>query len=254
MKELSNEQTERYARHLILDQIDDEGQAKLMNATIVLIGAGGIGSPALLYLAAAGVGNIRLIDDDVVDLSNLQRQVLFSGSDISSAKVSAAKNRVTDLNPDVCLNAIQQRIVPENAVELLSQATLVIDGSDTYETRKLVADTCCKLQIPLVSASATQFDGQLAVFRPWIPERPCYTCLFPTAPRGRASCAEVGVFSPLVGMMGTMAAGEALKLVLDLRVNDQQLLLVDGLDLSFTPIRSRKNSDCSVCGNLDEES
>lgn len=246
-EELQDIQIERYARHLILDEIGEEGQQKLLGSKILVIGAGGIGSPALLYLAAAGVGTIHIVDDDEVDTSNLQRQVLFRQTDVGRSKASSAARTLTNLNPDPCLQIHTLRIDEANAETLLLSMDLVVDGSDNFETRALVSRVCTKLKIPLVSAAASRFDGQLAVFRPWLPERPCYACLFPEAPRGQQSCADTGIFGPAVGIAGTLAASEALKILLELPVDDQKLLLVDCLDMRFSSIKTLKRSDCDIC-------
>ena len=245
--ELSDQQVERYARHLILDQIDELGQQKILSAKVLVIGAGGIGSPTLLYLTAAGVGEIHIVDMDTVDLSNLQRQVIFQTHDLNKPKVNAAVESLCKLNAEPKLVPHQIRIDETNAASLISDMTLVIDGSDTYETRQLVARFCLFNKVPLVSSAATQFEGQLAIFRPWLENRPCYECLFPVPPRSRMSCAEAGVFGPLLGIMGTIAANESLKLILNIPVNDQQLLLVNGLDLQFTSLKAQKRKSCVTC-------
>ena len=198
---------DRYARHIVLKEIGGAGQMRLMSAHVTIIGAGGIGCPAIQYLAGAGVGTIRVIDDDAVDLSNLQRQALFGSEDIGTPKAEAAMQAVARLNPHVKLIPIVQRLDADNAETLLRHSDVILDGCDNFATRLIVSDMATRLQIPLVSAAVGQFEGQLGVFRGWETGRPCYRCMVGDDPaRADASCADQGVLGALTGVMGSLAA------------------------------------------------
>jgi adenylyltransferase/sulfurtransferase len=247
---LSDAQLDRYARHIILKEIGGDGQRRLLGATVALIGAGGIGAPAIQYLAAAGVGRLRIIDDDRVALSNLQRQVLFGSDDVGLPKVSAAAAAVSRLNPDVHVEAKAVRLDAENASELMAGADAVIDGSDNFATRLLVADLSLALRVPLVSAAVGSFDGQLGVFRGWERDKPCYRCLVGNDPeRPGTSCADEGVVGALTGMMGSLAALEAIRVIVPFGADPAgQLLLVDALSFRFRAIRVPKDPACRCAG------
>ena len=206
---LSDEELDRYARHLVLRQVGGPGQAKIRAAKVLIVGAGGLGSPAALYLAAAGVGTLGLVDDDHVSLSNLQRQILFKTADVGAAKTEAAARALAALNPGVKRVPHPVRLGPQNAASLIAGYDLVLDGCDNFETRFLVNDTCFALGKTLVSAAVTEFEGQLATFK----GRPCYRCLFPEAPPPGAvpNCSETGVIGAAAGVMGSLAALEVLK-------------------------------------------
>ncbi len=240
---------ERYARHIVLREIGGPGQAKLRRATVAVIGAGGPGAPALLYLAAAGIGRIRLIDDDVVSLSNLQRQVIFGGDVIGQAKVAAAAERLQKLNDGVALEPIESRLSPDNAAELLRGADIILDGSDSFETRRAVNAAAVRLETPLVSGAIGQWDGQISLFHP-AAGTPCYACLFPTDPPSdlAPSCAEAGVVGALAGMIGSAMALEAVKHITGAgRTLAGRLMLVDALDMESRVISIARQQDCAVC-------
>ena len=246
---MNDAQLDRYARHIILKEIGGTGQQRLLGANVVLIGAGGIGAPAIQYLAAAGVGRLSAIDDDAVALSNLQRQVLFATDDVGRPKVEAAKDAVARLNPDVAFAPRAIRLNADNAAELLIGADVVIDGSDNFATRLAVADAALRLRIPLVSAAVGQFDGQLAVFRGWEAGRPCYRCLVGGDPdRPDISCADQGVLGALTGMLGSLAGIEAIRAIVPVGAAPAgTLLLVDALNFRFRTLRLPKDPGCG-CG------
>jgi adenylyltransferase/sulfurtransferase len=246
---VNDEQLDRYARHIILKEIGGAGQQRLLDAHVALVGAGGIGAPAIQYLAAAGVGRLTLIDDDHVSLSNLQRQVLFATDDIGQPKVEAAEVAVALLNPDVRITGRQLRLTAGNAADLLTGADVVIDGSDNFATRLAVADAARAAHIPLVSAAVGQFDGQLAVFRGWEADKPCYRCLVGHDPdRPDISCADQGVLGALTGMLGSLAAIEAIRAIVPFGADPAgSLLLVDALNFRFRTIGLPKDPGCG-CG------
>ena len=247
---LSDEQLHRYARHIVLKEIGGAGQARLLAGHVAVIGAGGIGSPAIQYLAAAGVGTLTLIDDDEVDLSNLQRQTLFTGEDQGRAKVQAAAEAVAKLNPDVRVIARRTRIDVGNASELIGTAGVVLDGTDSFGTRLAVADAALAARIPLVSAAVGEFEGQLGVFRGWEADKPCYCCFVGSDPeREEASCAELGVIGALTGIMGSLAALEAIRALVPFGEESAgKLLLVDALNLRFRTRKLPKDPGCRSCG------
>lgn len=247
---LSDAQLERYARHLVLKEIGGGGQARLMRAHVAIIGAGGIGSPAIQYLAAAGVGRLTIIDDDRVELSNLQRQTLFGTGDIGALKVDAAAAAVARLNPDVRAVPVPARIGASNARALLDGADVVLDGCDNFATRLAVADTALALTIPLVSAAVGQFEGQLGVFRGWEDGLPCYRCFVGGGPEmPGASCAEDGVLGAMTGVMGSLAALETLRAIVAFGTDSAgKLLLVDALDLRMRTLSLPKDPGCPACG------
>jgi len=213
VQDLTDSQLERYARHIVLREVGGPGQQRLLRARVGLIGAGGIGSPAALYLAAAGVGHLRIIDDDRVDLSNLQRQVLHATPDLGRPKTRSAMDRIAALNPDVRTEGVATRLQADNATELLAGLDLVIDGSDSFASRLAVSDACLALGLPLVSAALGPFEGQLAVFRGHEPEQPCYRCFLGAEPPAGSdrSCAEIGMLGAVAGVMGSWAALEAIR-------------------------------------------
>jgi adenylyltransferase/sulfurtransferase len=239
-------QLDRYARHIILKEIGGVGQQRLLDAHVALIGAGGIGGPAIQYLAAAGVGRLTIIDDDRVSLSNLQRQVLFSTDDVGRSKVAAAVDAVSRLNPDVRVAAREIRIAADNAAALLAGVDIVVDGSDNFATRLAVADATQALHIPLVSAAVGQFDGQLAVYRGWETDLPCYRCLVGSDPdRPDISCADQGVLGALTGVLGSLAAIEAVRAIVPFGTDPAgRLLLVDALDFRFRTLTLPKDPGC----------
>ena len=249
----SERQLDRYARHIVLDGIGAEGQQALQAARVVVVGAGGLGAPVLLYLAAAGVGRIDLFDDDRVDLSNLQRQVLFDTDDVGRPKAEAAAARLGRLNPEIDIQPSITRIDGSNAVAAFEGATVVIDGSDTFGTRYAVNDASVIADVPLVHGAVAQFHGQVAVFHGrWEAELgPCYRCVFPEPPEPGTvpSCAEAGVLGALPGTIGSLMAAEALKLITGTgRPLIGRLLHLDLLDGAFHTFELRRDPRCSVCG------
>ncbi|MES1973247.1 MAG: molybdopterin-synthase adenylyltransferase MoeB [Pseudomonadota bacterium] len=247
---LTDAELERYARHIVLKEVGGAGQIRLRGATVAVIGAGGIGSPAIQYLAAAGLGRLIVVDDDRVDLSNLQRQTLFGGEDIGAAKVDAAARAVARLNPGVAIEARRERIHAGNAAALIDGAGVVLDGTDNFATRLAVADAALAAKIPLVSAAVGQFEGQLGVFRGWEADKPCYRCFVGTDPdRAELSCAEAGVVGAMTGIMGSLAALESMRAILGFGDDSAgRLLLVDALAFRFRTIRLPKDPGCPACG------
>ena len=256
MIDFSDAQIERYARHLVLPEIGDQGQARLLDSSVLVIGAGGLGSPLLLYLAAAGVGRIGVVDDDAVDLSNLQRQVVHDSSNVGMAKVDSAKARLAEINPEVAVETHQTRLTRETAMDLVSGYDLVADGSDNFPTRYLVNDACYLAGRTLVSAAILRFDGQLATFKAYLREaqapeaHPCYRCLFGDQPPDtKESCADVGVLGALAGALGSLQAIEVVKELLGIGDSlSGSLLLYDALGVTFRKIKVKANPACSLCG------
>ncbi|MEO8348048.1 MAG: molybdopterin-synthase adenylyltransferase MoeB [Acidobacteriota bacterium] len=248
--DLTNEEIRRYSRHLIMPEVGVEGQKKLKAARVLGIGAGGLGSPLGVYLAAAGIGTIGLVDFDVVDDSNLQRQILYGSSDVGRPKLQAAAERLHDINPNVRIVPYETRLSSENALEIFRDFDIVVDGTDNFPTRYLVNDACVLTGKPNVYASIFRFEGQASVF--WAEKGPCYRCLYsePPPPGLVPSCAEGGVLGILPGLLGVIQATETIKLVLgtgDSLVG--RLLLVDALAMRFRELKLRKNPDCAVCGS-----
>lgn len=251
---LSNDEIRRYSRHLIMPEVGVEGQRRLKSASVLLIGTGGLGSPTALYLAAAGVGRIGLVDYDVVDESNLQRQIIHGISTVGVLKVESAERRLRDLNPDIQIDLYNAPLTSANALELFAPYDVIIDGTDNFPTRYLVNDACVKLGKPNVYGSIFRFEGQLSVF--YAKEGPCYRCMFPEPPPPGLvpSCAEGGVLGILPGTIGTMQATEAIKLLLGIgEPMIGRMMLYDALDMEFNTIKVRKNPHCKVCGIPAEE-
>jgi molybdopterin/thiamine biosynthesis adenylyltransferase/rhodanese-related sulfurtransferase len=253
---LTDEQRMRYSRHTILSEVGEAGQLKLLNSKVLLIGAGGLGSPAAIYLAAAGVGTLGIVDFDTVDASNLQRQILHDTNDVGRPKVESAARRINDLNPDVDVIGYSVPITSQNALDIIRDYDVVLNGSDNFPTRYLINDACQFLGIPLVDASIFMFEGQVSVYQPQRPEHgieggPCYRCLYPDPPPpGEVpSCAEAGVLGVLPGIVGSIQAIEAIKLLLGIgEPLIGQLLMIDTLDMSFRTLRVRRDPSCPVCG------
>jgi adenylyltransferase/sulfurtransferase len=243
-------QRARYSRHLLIPEVGEEGQLKLLDSKILLIGAGGLGSPASLYLAAAGVGRIGIVDADVVDESNLQRQIVHSTESLGEPKVESAKRAIEALNPDVEVVAYKERLTSENIERILADGwDVIVDGADNFPTRYLVNDASVWHGIPVVHGSIYRFEGQVTVFKPH--EGPCYRCLFPTPPPPELapSCAEGGVLGVLPGVIGSLQASEALKLALGIgEPLIGRLLLFDALAATFDEVKLRRDPDCPVCG------
>ena len=246
---LNDEELERYARHIVLREIGGPGQARLRRSSIAVLGAGGLGAPALLYLAAAGVGRIRLIDDDAVSLSNLQRQVLYRTRDVGAGKARRAADSLAELNPGVALEPIEERLEERNAERLLSGVDLIMDGSDNFTTRRLTNRTAAALRTPLLSGAIGSWEGQIALFDP-AAGGPCYHCLFPNdpPPGSTPACSEAGVVGALAGVVGSIMAVEAVKHIA--RAGETlsgRLMIYDALYAESRTIRIAKRSDCSVC-------
>jgi molybdopterin-synthase adenylyltransferase len=251
MVELTDQQLDRYARHIVLRDIGGAGQAKLLTSHVLLIGAGGIGCPAMQYLAAAGVGAISVIDDDVVSLSNLQRQVLYNATQIGQPKVVAAAQAVDRLNPDVEFHALQRRITNETSPDVLTGVDVVIDGSDNFATRLIVNDLCLAAHVPLVSAAIGQFHGQIGTFTGWLADAPCYRCFVGDAhdPDECDDCATQGVLGAMCGLMGSFAAMEAIRVLTGFgEAQTGKLHIFDGLTPSMRTIKLPKDPACGSCG------
>ena len=254
---LNEEQRIRYSRHTLLNEIGEAGQIKLIESKVLLIGAGGLGSPAAMYLAAAGVGTLGIVDFDTVDVSNLQRQLLHGNKDVGRPKVESAADRIKDINPDVKVIGYREPITSHNALEIIRDYDIVLNGSDNFPTRYLVNDACQFLGKPLVDASIFMFEGQATVYQPAVPDQgieggPCYRCLYPDPPPpGEVpSCAEAGVLGVLPGIVGSIQAIEAIKMLLGIgEPLIGRLLMIDTLDMSFRTLKVRRNPDCPVCGD-----
>lgn len=248
---MNDDQLQRYARHILLDEVGIEGQQAILDSHALIIGAGGLGSPAALYLAASGVGTITLVDHDVVDLTNLQRQIAHTTGRVGKAKVQSAAQAMHAINPDVQVRCVEQRADAALLDELVSQASVVLDCCDNYRTRQLVNAACVKHRVPLVAGAIIRFDGQITVFDPLRDASPCYACLFsPGEDFEEVQCSTLGVFAPLVGIIGAMQAAEALKLICgagDPLVG--KLLMLDGLSMEWSRMRTSQNPDCTICGN-----
>lgn len=246
---LNDDDLTRFARHIVLKEIGGAGQARLRGSHVAVIGAGGIGSPALHYLVAAGIGRITIVDDDAVDLSNLQRQTLFGMTDIGTGKVDAAAAALARLDPAVAIERRATWIDAANAGDMLAGADVVLDGTDNFATRLAVAGAALALRIPLVSAAVSQFEGQLAVYRGWEADKPCYRCFVGGDPdREGVSCADVGVLGAMAGVMGSLAALEVIRAIVPFGEDSAgKLLLADALSLRFRTISLPKDPACG-CG------
>lgn len=247
---MNDNQLLRYSRHILLDDIGIEGQERLLAAHALIIGAGGLGSPAAYYLASAGIGRITLVDHDTVDLTNLQRQILHTTDSIGQAKVESGKRTLARINPEVDVQALAERADAERLAELVGAATVVLDCSDNFATRHAVNRACVANRVPLVSGAAIRFDGQVSVFDPRGDETPCYACLFPPDQEfEEVMCSTMGVFAPLVGIIGAMQAAEAMKLAAGIGQSlAGRLLLLDARSMEWTAIKVARNPVCRVCG------
>jgi len=247
-------QKSRYARHIMLPEVGEKGQAKLLQAKVLLLGAGGLGSPSALYLAAAGVGTLGIVDDDVVDASNLQRQILHNTSRIGVPKVESARTTLTELNPDVRVIAHQVRLTAENVLSIIKDYDLIVDGADNFQTRYLLNDAALILNKPVLHASIFRFEGQLTTFLPW--QGPCYRCLYPEPPpAGMApSCNEAGVLGVLPGVIGVLQATEAVKVLLGIgETLSGRLLIYDALGAKFRELKLRRDPQCVVCSDRNKK-
>ena len=240
----------RYSRHLLLDEIGIEGQQKLLDAAVLVVGCGGLGAAALPFLAAAGVGRLIIADDDTIDDTNLQRQTAFSEADIGQSKAEVLQGRLNALNSRTQISALNERLSEARLLELVQSVDLVLDCCDNFATRQAVNRACVAARTPLVSGAAVRFEGQVAVYRPDLPGTPCYACLFDGESANDGACAVFGVFSPLVGIIGTTQAAEALKLLMGIGANASgELLLYDALANEWQRLAFDKNPACRVCGH-----
>ena len=254
--DFTDEQIDRYARHLVLPEIGEEGQARLAQSRVLVIGAGGLGSPLLLYLAAAGVGTLGVVDDDEVDLSNLQRQVLHNTGNIGLEKVKSAEARLAEVNPEVKVITHGERVTTANVAQLIEGYDLVADGSDNFPTRYLLNDACYLHRKPLVSAAIMRFDGQISTYKAYLraagetDKHPCYRCIFGAQPGDmKDSCADVGVLAPLPGVLGTLQATEVIKELLGIGDSlSGRLMLYDALGAGFRTIQVQPDPGCVLCG------
>jgi molybdopterin/thiamine biosynthesis adenylyltransferase len=246
---VNDQQLLRYSRHILLDEVGIEGQARVLDGHALIIGAGGLGSPAALYLAASGVGRITLVDDDVVDLTNLQRQVMHTTARVGMAKVESGREALLQINPEITVTALRERADAARLAELVGSADVVLDCSDNFATRHAVNRACVHARVPLVSGAVIRFDGQLSVFDVRDPASPCYACLFPEEGQfEEVACSTMGVFAPLVGVVGAMQAAEALKLLSGAgRAISGRLLMLDGRAMEWSDIGIARNPACPVC-------
>jgi sulfur-carrier protein adenylyltransferase/sulfurtransferase len=251
---MSAEQRNRYSRHTLLPEVGVEGQLKMLNAKVLLVGAGGLGAPAALYLAAAGIGTLGLVDDDEVDESNLQRQVIHNAERVGMPKTESARRTIEALNPDVNVVEHRTRLDASNIIDIIRDYDVIVDGADNFPTRYLLNDASVRLRKPVVSASILGFDGQISTFVPF--EGPCYRCLYPTPPPAELapSCGAAGVLGVMAGVMGLLQANEVLKLVMGIgEPLIGRLLLYDSLGTRFTELKVRRDPECPICGPNAEE-
>jgi molybdopterin/thiamine biosynthesis adenylyltransferase len=246
---MNDSQLLRYSRHILLDEIGIEGQQKLLAAHALVIGAGGLGSPAAMYLASAGVGRITLVDNDTVDLTNLQRQIAHTTERVGQSKAASARITLQQINPEIAVTALNERVDDARLAELVSDADVVLDCTDNFATRHAVNRACVAARKPLVSGAVIRFDGQVSVFDPRGGALPCYSCLFPQDQQFEdVACSTMGVFAPLVGVVGAMQAAEALKLLMGVGASlAGRLMMLDGLHMEWTSIGVGRNGDCPVC-------
>ena len=253
MTDWTDDQLERYSRHILLPEVGGVGQEKLLEASVLIVGAGGLGAPMLQYLAAAGVGRLGVIDADTVDLSNLQRQIIHRTQDVGVSKAESAARMIRDLNPDVQVDLYRERITAKNALDIIAQYDLVADGTDNFPTRYLLNDACHLAGKTLVSGALLRFEGQLSVFKSHLGDgHPCYRCLFPEppAPGTVPSCSEAGVFGAVAGAVGVQQAVEVLKEILGIGDSlSGRFMMYDGLYTDWQNIKLRKNPACALCGD-----
>ena len=246
---MRDEQLLRYSRQIMLPEIDAAGQSRLADATVIIVGLGGLGSAASIYLTAAGIGHLALIDFDKVDLSNLQRQIVHTTADIGRLKVESARDRLLALNPDIKLTLINRLLSETEFADLMTTADVVIDGTDNFDTRFTLNRASVQTRTPLVSAAAIRFEAQVSVFNPRNAESPCYRCLYAEDQQTDASCTANGVMAPLLGIVGSIQASEAMKLIMGIGNTLQgKLMLLDVLNMEWHQARLKKDPDCPVCG------
>lgn len=248
---MNDNQLLRYSRHILLDELGIEGQQQLLASRVVIVGAGGLGSPVALYLGSAGVGHITVVDHDTVDVTNLQRQIAHTLANVGQPKAKSIQQAIASINPDVQVTVITQRADDALLDELVRLADVVLDCTDNFTTRHAINRICVKHGKPLVSGAAIRFDGQVTVYDPRDAKSPCYACVFPESSAfEEAQCATMGVFAPLVGIVGSMQAAEALKILTGVgEPLTGRLLMIDGRNMAFNEIRMPKNSACAVCGH-----
>jgi len=249
---MRNEQLNRYVRNITLKEIDEEGQEKLLNSKVLVIGAGGLGSPLLLYLAASGIGTIGIIDDDKVDLSNLQRQIIYKNDDVDQPKTHAAKKRLLELNPDINIITHQLRLDETNIDNIIKDYDIIADGSDNFETRFLVNERCFRHKKPLVSAAVVGFSGQVYTFKPYLDGHPCYRCIYPELPAPNASppCREFGVLGSVVGQVGSFQATEIIKELLNIGESlSGKMIMIDALYADIKKVKINRDPNCLCCAN-----
>lgn len=246
---MQDQQLLRYSRHILLDEVGIEGQQRALDAHALIVGAGGLGSPAALYLAASGIGRITLVDDDTVDLTNLQRQVMHTTARVGQPKVESGREALLQINPDIDVVALRERVGPARLAELAASATVVLDCSDNFATRHAVNRACVAAGVPLVAGAVIRFDGQISVYDMRDPASPCYACLFPEDSRFEdVACSTMGVFAPLVGVVGAVQAAEALKLVAGIGPSlAGRLQMLDGRAMEWSEVRVARNPACPVC-------
>jgi len=250
IEDMNDEQLLRYNRHIMLPQLGIEGQQKLRDAHVLIIGLGGLGSPASMYLASAGVGHLTLVDDDTVELTNLQRQIVHRCKNIGENKVDSARTNLLEINPDINITTFAERLDEKSLQQQIKLADVVLDACDNFETRFLINKVCVAQKKPLVSGAAIQFEGQVCVFDSRQPDSPCYSCLYPANGEDNATCSENGILAPVVGIIGSVQALEAIKLICDIgEPLIGKLLLLDALSLQWRSMNLKKDPDCPVCSH-----
>jgi adenylyltransferase/sulfurtransferase len=248
IKAMDDEQLLRYNRHIMLPQLGIEGQQKLRDAHVLIIGLGGLGSPASMYLASAGAGQLTLVDDDTVELTNLQRQIVHRSKNIGEKKVDSARDNLLEINPDINITTIARRLDEKSLQQQVRQADIVLDASDNFETRFSINRICVAEKKPLVSGAAIQFEGQVSVFDSRNNDSPCYSCLYPATGEDSATCSENGILAPVVGIIGSVQALEAIKIICEIgEPLIGKLLLLDALSLQWRSMNLRKDPNCPVC-------
>jgi adenylyltransferase/sulfurtransferase len=250
---MNDEELLRYSRQIMLPDIEIKGQERLLGATVLVVGLGGLGSPVAIYLAAAGVGHLVLVDFDEVDLSNLQRQIVHGTNDIGRLKVESAKDSIAELNPHTQVTTVSEKLDAESLSSLIDKVDIVVDGSDNFETRYVVNRLCVRKGKMLVSGAAVQLDGQVMVYDPTVPECPCYRCLYPNASDAQFNCAENGVAAPVVGIIGTVQAMETLKLIVGLGQSlAGHLLVFDAKNMEWRKLKLSRNPECETCRDVQD--
>ncbi|MEQ1788889.1 MAG: HesA/MoeB/ThiF family protein [Rickettsiales bacterium] len=251
---LSSDEQRRYARHIVLPEIGEAGQAKLLAAKVLVIGAGGLGSSSIAYLAAAGIGKIGIIEPDRVELSNLQRQIIFETADIGRTKAAAARDRVHEVNPDCSVEIFEEKLTTDNANKFVKNFDIVVDGCDNFETRFAVSAACLQEKKPLISAAISGFFAQLSTFKPYLgSQHPCYRCFVPQMPERERNCAQEGIIGPLAGILGSMQALEVIKELLEIGESlSGKLLIIDALTMNIRKVSLLKDAAC-VCGSFAVE-